>query len=82
MGDDVSCNKIQKHVEQTVLQNCLHDEDKGVRVQGGDHFLFLDWVLFRTIHTKQMKLSWKLTNDSKKFYQSFIKCVGDMNIEP
>ena len=31
MGDDLDCNNIQKHGEQTVLQNYLHDEDKGVR---------------------------------------------------
>ena len=31
MGDDFCCNNIQKHGEQTVLQNYLHDEDKGVR---------------------------------------------------
>ena len=31
MGDDLGCNNIQKHGEQTVLQNYLHDEDKGVR---------------------------------------------------
>ena len=31
MGDDLDCNNIQKHGEQTVLQNYLHDEDKRVR---------------------------------------------------
>ena len=31
MGDDLDCNNIQKHGEQTVLQNYLHDEDKWVR---------------------------------------------------
>ena len=30
MGDDHGCNNIQKHREQTVLQNYLRDEDKGV----------------------------------------------------
>ena len=31
MGDNLGCNNIQKHSEQTVLQTYLHDEDKGVR---------------------------------------------------
>ena len=31
MGDDLDCNKTQKHGEQSVLQNYLHDDDKGVR---------------------------------------------------
>ena len=31
MGDDLGWNKIQKHGDQTVIQNYLHDEDKGVR---------------------------------------------------
>ena len=31
MGDDLGYNNIQKHGDQTVLQNYLHDEDKGVR---------------------------------------------------
>ena len=30
-GDDLDCNNIQKHGEQTVLQNYLRDEDRGVR---------------------------------------------------
>ena len=30
-SDDLDCNNIQKHGEQTVLQNHPHDEDKGVR---------------------------------------------------
>ena len=31
MSDDLDCNNIQKHGEQTVLQNYLHDDDKQVR---------------------------------------------------
>ena len=31
MGDDLDWNNIQKHGEQTNMQNYLHDEDKGVR---------------------------------------------------
>ena len=31
MSDDLGCNNIQKHGEQTVPQNYLHNEDKGVK---------------------------------------------------
>ena len=31
MGHDLGCKNIQKLEEQTVLQNNLHDEDKGAR---------------------------------------------------
>ena len=31
MDGDLGCSNIQKHWEWTVLQNCLHDEGKGVR---------------------------------------------------
>ena len=31
MGADLGWNNIQKHGEKTVMQNYLHDEDKGVR---------------------------------------------------
>ena len=41
MGDDFDCNNIQKHGEQTVLQNYLHDEDKGVREEA--IFLIFRW---------------------------------------
>ena len=30
MGDDFSWNNMEKHAEQTLTQNYLHDEDKGV----------------------------------------------------
>ena len=41
MGDDLGCNNIQKHGEQTVLQNYQRGEDKGVR-ENTILFLFLD----------------------------------------
>ena len=31
MGDDLGWDNVQKYGEQTVMQNYLHDEDKGVR---------------------------------------------------
>ena len=64
MGDDPGCNNIQKQEGQTVLQNYLHDEDKGVREE--TIFLLLDWILFCTISTRRMKLSWKLRNYNEK----------------
>ena len=41
MGDDLDWNNIQKHGEQTVMQNYLHDEDKGVREE--TIFLIFRW---------------------------------------
>ena len=41
MGDDLGWNKIQKHGDQTVIQNYLHDEDKGVREE--TIFLIFRW---------------------------------------
>ena len=40
MGDDHGCNDIEKHGEQTVLQN-YHDEDEGVREK--TIFLLFRW---------------------------------------
>ena len=31
MGDDLDWNNAEEHGEQTVMQNYLHGEDKGVR---------------------------------------------------
>ena len=41
MGDDIGWNNIQKHGEQRVMQNYLHDEDKGVREE--TIFLIFRW---------------------------------------
>ena len=41
MSDDLGWNNIQKHGEQTVMQNYLHDEDKGVREE--TIFLIFRW---------------------------------------
>ena len=43
MGDDLDCNNIEKHEEQTVLQNYLHDENKGVREE--TIFLIFRWII-------------------------------------
>ena len=41
MDDDLGWNNKQKHGKQTVMQNYLHDEDKGVREE--TIFLFFRW---------------------------------------
>ena len=41
MRDEHGWNNIQKHGEQTVMQNYLHDEDKGVRQEA--IFLIFRW---------------------------------------
>ena len=41
MRDEHGWNNIQKHGEQTVMQNYLHNEDKGVREE--TIFLFFRW---------------------------------------
>ena len=43
MGDDLDCNNIENHEEQTVLQNYLHDENKGVREE--TIFLIFRWII-------------------------------------
>ena len=41
MSDDLGWNNIQKHGEQTVMQNYPHDEDKKVREE--TIFLIFRW---------------------------------------
>ena len=41
MGDVLGWNNIQKHGEQTVMQNYLYDEDNGVREE--TIFLIFRW---------------------------------------
>ena len=43
MDDDLGWNNKQKHGKQTVMQNYLHDEDKGVREE--TIFLIFSWNL-------------------------------------
>ena len=46
------------------------------RGQRGDHlFLFSDRILFCTIHTRQIKLSWKSRNGNKKFQTTMSKAL-------
>ena len=39
--------------------------------------LFLDWVLFCTIHIRQMKLLWKSRNGNKKFKETMPKALAE-----
>ena len=74
MANDLGCNSIHKHGEREVLWNCQLDKGKGG--QKGDHlFSFLDLILFCAIHIRQMKLSWKLRNEKKKFQISISKTL-------
>ena len=41
MSGDIAWNNIERHGEQRVMQNYLHDEDKGVR--GETIFLISRW---------------------------------------
>ena len=41
MGDELGWNNVQKHGEQTAMQNYLYDEDKGVREE--TIFLIFRW---------------------------------------
>ena len=44
MGDDLGWNNIQKHGQQIVIQNYLHDEDKEVRKE--TIFQIFRWNIF------------------------------------
>ena len=59
MGDDLGCNNILKHGEQTVPQNYLHDEDKGVREE--TFFLIFRWniVLHDSYQADEIVIEWK-----------------------
>ena len=41
MSGDIAWNNIERHGEQRVMQNYLHDEDKGVREE--TIFLIFRW---------------------------------------
>ena len=59
MGDDLGCNNILKHGEQTVPQNYLHDEDKGVREE--TFFFIFRWniVLHDSYQADEIVIEWK-----------------------
>ena len=77
-------NNIQKHGEQTVLQNYLHDEDKGVREE--TIFLIFRWniVLHDSyqadeIVTEIEEWKQKVLGVCVKSFSRVLKCVGDIS---
>ena len=83
MGDDLSRNNIQKHEEQTVMQNYIHDEDKGVREE--TIFLIFRWniVLHDSyqadeIVTEIEELKQKVLGVVESFSR-VLKCVGGIS---
>ena len=83
MGDDLGCSNIQKHGEHAVLQNYLHDEDKGVREKN----IFLTFWGNIVLHDSYQADEIVIEIGNKKFqasvskalFKSFIKCVGDIS---
>ena len=52
----------------------------GYRGQRGKHsFLFLDWILFCTVHIRQIKFSWKSRNGNKKFQVTLSKALAEFH---
>ena len=77
-------NNIQKHGEQTVLQNYLHDEDKGVREE--TIFLIFRWniVLHDSyqadeIVTEIEEWKQKVLGVCVKSFSRVLKCVGGIS---
>ena len=72
MGDDLDWNNIQKHGEQTVMQNYLHGEDKRVREE--TIFLIFRWNNI-VLHDSYREIKTKI----EEWKQKVIKCVGDIS---
>ena len=66
-------NNIQKHGEQTVLQNYLHDEDKGVREE--TIFLIFRWNI--VLHDSYQ--ADEIVTEIEEWKQKVIKCVGHIS---
>ena len=84
MGDDLDWNNIQKHGEQTVMQNYLHDEDKGVREE--TIFLIFRWNIvlhdsYQADETVTEIEEWKqkVLGVCVKSFSRVLKCVGDIS---
>ena len=75
MSDDLDCSNIQNYGERTVLQNYLHDEDKGVREE--TIFLIFRWniVLHNSYQADEIVIEieeWK-QKDPDDCVESFIQ---------
>ena len=84
MSDDLGWNNIQKHREQTIMQNYLHDEDKGVREE--TIFLIFRWniVLHDSyqadeIVTEIEEWKQKVLGVCVKSFRRVLKCVGGIS---
>ena len=73
MGDDLDWNNIQKHGEQTVMQNYLHGEDKGVREE--TIFLIFRWNI--VLHNSYQ--ADEIVTEIEGWKQKVIKCAGDIS---
>ena len=77
MSDDLDCSYIQNYGERKVLQNYLHDEDKGVREE--TIFLIFRWniVLHNSYQADEIVIEieeWKQKDPDvcvKSFIQEF-----------
>ena len=70
MSDDLGWNNIQKHGEQTVMQNYPHDEDKKVREE--TIFLIFRWNI--VLHDSYQ--ADEIVTEIEEWKQKVIKCVG------
>ena len=84
MGDDLGCNNIQKHGKQTVLQNQLDDDDKGVR-QETFFFFRLNIVLHDSYQADEIVMEieeWqqKVPDDYVKSFSRVLLIVFETSI--
>ena len=73
MRDEHGWNNIQKHGEQTVMQNYLYDEDKGVREE--TIFLIFRWNI--VLHDSYQ--ADEIVTEIEEWKQKVVKCVGDIS---
>ena len=73
MGDDLDWNNAEEHGEQTVMQNYLHGEDKGVREE--TIFLIFRWNI--VLHNSYQ--ADEIVTEIEGWKQKVIKCAGDIS---
>ena len=83
MGDDLGWNNIQEHGKQTVMQNYVYDDDKGVREE--TIFLIFRWNIVHDsyqadkIVTEIEEWKQKVRGVCVKSFSRVLKCVGDIS---
>ena len=86
MGDSLGCNNKQKHGQWAILQNYLHDEDKGVREERPFVFIFrLNIVLCDSYQADETVMEieeWKqkFSRDSVKSFSRVLSSVLETSI--